>query len=338
MGKILDRWKRLIMDKLRKASGEKKRQKKLNDPAVKPENEAEEALKAEKEKKTEKDKKNTEADQKKKKEKEKEEEKADKKADKEKADKEKADKKADEKANEEVDENETEKEDNKKDLKEQKPETQKAKKAKKDKKGKNEKNGKNAKVSSEDSKTEAAEADQELAGDLLKHMLEYEQTNEKPENRVLHELVNSGNTDDLVKILSADDQFRAEHMNTEVQISTKDSKTVKTVQTDSGKSQTSQAVQNLADAFELARENEKETKILEEQREKMGYQDLLAMETPSQGSKIATKRVIRRPVKELKLQAETAENKPENKPMEPPPMMPMGPKLPSRRKKPEQDE
>ena len=171
MGKILDRWKRLIMDKLRKASGEKKRQKKLNDPAVKPENEAEEALKAEKEKKTEKDKKNTEADQKKKKEKEKEEEKADKKADKEKADKEKADKKADEKANEEVDENETEKEDNKKDLKEQKPETQKAKKAKKDKKGKNEKNGKNAKVSSEDSKTEAAEADQELAGDLLKHML-----------------------------------------------------------------------------------------------------------------------------------------------------------------------
>lgn len=318
MGKILDRWKRLIMDKLRKASGEKKRQKKLNDPAVKPENEAEEALKAEKEKKTEKDKKNTEADQKKKKEKEEE----------------KADKKADEKANEEVDENETEKEDNKKDLKEQKPETQKAKKAKKDKKGKNEKNGKNAKVSSEDSKTEAAEADQELVGDLLKHMLEYEQTNEKPENRILHELVNSGNTDDLVKILSADDQFRAEHMNTEVQISTKDSKTVKTVQTDSGKSQTSQAVQNLADAFELARENEKETKILEEQREKMGYQDLLAMETPSQGSKIATKRVIRRPVKELELQAETAENKP----MEPPPMMPMGPKLPSRRKKPEQDE
>ena len=83
--------------------------------------------------------------------------------------------------------------------------------------------------------------------------------------------------------------------------------------------------------MELARENEKETKILEEQREKMGYQDLLAMEAPTHGGKAAAKRIIRRPVKELKLPEEAAQNKP----MEPPPM---GPKLPSRRKKKEQDD
>ncbi len=159
-------------------------------------------------------------------------------------------------------------------------------------------------------------------------MLEYEQLNEKPENRVLHELVSSGKTDDLVKILSAEDQFRAEHKNAEPETVGKDTKTVNT---STGTSQTSQAAQNLSDALELARENEKETKILEEQREKMGYQDLLAMEAPTHGGKAAAKRIIRRPVKELKLQTEAAENKP----MEPPPM---GPKLPSRRKKKEQDD
>ncbi len=159
-------------------------------------------------------------------------------------------------------------------------------------------------------------------------MLDYEQTNEKPENRVLNELVSSGKTDDLVKILSADDQFRAEHKNTEPENAGKDAKTTKT---STGTSQTSQITQNLADALELARENEKETKILEEQREKMGYQDLLAMEAPTHGGKAAAKRIIRRPVKELKLPKEAAQNKP----MEPPPM---GPKLPSRRKKKEQDD
>ena len=162
-------------------------------------------------------------------------------------------------------------------------------------------------------------------------MLEYEQINEKPENRVLNELVSSGKTDDLVKILSADDQFRAEHKNTEPENAGKEAKTVKTVKTSTETSQTSQITQNLADALELARENEKETKLLEEQREKMGYQDLLAMEAPTHGGKAAAKRIIRRPVKELKLPEEAAQNKP----MEPPPM---GPKLPSRRKKKEQDD
>ncbi len=172
------------------------------------------------------------------------------------------------------------------------------------------------------------EEDQELAGDILKHMLEYEQTNEKPENRVLNELVSSGKTDDLVKILSAEDTFRADHQQTAV---SSDGKTHKTATVNAGKSDSSPIAQTLTDSLELARENEKETKIMEEQREKLGYQDLLAMEAPFRPGKGPAKRVIRRPVKELKLPPQAAENKP----MEPPPM---GPKLPSRRKKKEQDD
>ncbi len=324
MGKRLDRWKKLIMEKLRKASDEKKEQKKSKDPAVRPEKEAEEAEKEEKKEKDkkEKDKKETKSDQKKKKEKEskeKEAEKEEKEADEKAAEKEeKKEKEAGEKADEKEAE-EAEKEGKQKNQKEPKSENKKAKKGK---------NGKNGKKSAEDPKTAALEEDQELAGDILKHMLEYEQTNEKPENRVLHELVSSGKTDDLVKILSADDQFRAEHKNTELENAGKDAKTTKT---STETSQTSQITQNLADALELARENEKETKLLEEQREKMGYQDLLAMKAPTHGGKAAAKRIIRRPVKELKLPEEAAQNKP----MEPPPM---GPKLPSRRKKKEQDD
>lgn len=329
MGKRLDRWKRLIMEKLRKASDEKKEQKKSKDPAIKPEKEAEKAEKEEKEEKKEKekkekDKKETKSDQKKKKEKEskeKEAEKEEKEAEKE-ADEKAAEKEEEKEAGEKADEKEAEeaeKEGKQKDQKETKSESKKAKKGK---------TGKNGKKSTEDSQTAAVEEDQELAGDLLKHMLEYEQINEKPENRVLNELVSSGKTDDLVKILSADDQFRAEHKNTEPENAGKDAKTTKT---STETSQTSQITQNLADALELARENEKETKLLEEQREKMGYQDLLAMEAPTHGGKAAAKRIIRRPVKELKLPEEAAQNKP----MEPPPM---GPKLPSRRKKKEQDD
>ncbi len=371
MGKRLERLKKQFLERLRKKSDETNKDDLKKNQAEKPENAAEE--KAEKTEDTEKngakntadqkqeaknkekqeDGKNAEADEKdagqaEKEADEKKTEKAEKEATEKEADEkeaEEAEKEADEKEAEEAEKEATEKENeeaekeaDEKEAKEAEREAaeKEAEEAEKEADEKtSEKAGKTAGRKSAgkeekktDEKTAALEAERELAGDMLKHMLEYEQTNEKPENRVLHELVSSGNTDDLEKILSADDKFRAEHKKTDLSDNGKNSKPVNT---EAGETGISQVSQTMADALELARENEKETRLLEEKREKLGYRELLAMEGSVHGSKAAAKRVIRRPVKELKLQTEAAENKP----MEPPPM---GPKLPSRRKRTDQDD
>ncbi len=183
----------------------------------------------------------------------------------------------------------------------------------------------------------ADKAERALAGEVLKHMLEYEQLNETPENRVLNELVGSGKTDELVKVISATDKFQAAHKKTDQKndAKQKDRPTAPAEQQQGLQPVSAvQTAQYLTEALRLAREHEKNKKCEEKQKEKLGYKDLLAMEDLAHGKKPKEQRIVKRPVKELKLADSAKAGKSQTQNLEPPAM---GPKLPSRRKKPNQD-
>ncbi len=175
-----------------------------------------------------------------------------------------------------------------------------------------------------------------MAGEVLKHMLEYEQLHETPKNRVLTELVSSGKTDELVRVISATDKFQASHKNMEQKDDAKQKDPSALHAENAPKMQQPepaiQTAQYLTEALQMAREHEKERKREEEKKERLGYKELLAMEDAAHGRKSVEKRIIKRPVKELKLADSAEAGKTQN--IEPPAM---GPKLPSRRKKPNQD-
>lgn len=182
----------------------------------------------------------------------------------------------------------------------------------------------------------ADQAERSMAGEVLKHMLEYEQLHETPKNRVLTELVSSGKTDELVRVISATDKFQASHKNTEQKDDAKQKDPSALHAENAPKMQQPepaiQTAQYLTEALQMAREHEKERKREEEKKERLGYKELLAMEDAAHGRKSVEKRIIKRPVKELKLADSAEAGKTQN--IEPPAM---GPKLPSRRKKPNQD-
>lgn len=183
----------------------------------------------------------------------------------------------------------------------------------------------------------ADKAERALAGEVLKHMLEYEQLNETPGNRVLNELVGSGKTDELVKVISATDKFQAAHKKTDQKndAQQKDRPTAPAEQQQGLQPVSAvQTAQYLTEALRLAREHEKNKKREEKQKEKLGYKDLLAMEDLAHGKKPKEQRIVKRPVKELKLADSAEAGKTQTQNLEPPAM---GPKLPSRRKKPNQD-
>lgn len=142
-------------------------------------------------------------------------------------------------------------------------------------------------------------------GNYVKEMLEYEQVNEKPENWVIHELVNYGSTDGIESIAAAGDELRAASAVAAAGAASGNRTTGKAVQAATGRAvQVSLTASDLSDALEVARDGEAVQKIGEEIRQKVGYSELVELENPEWSEKHRQRRVIRRPVEELKLQTE----------------------------------
>lgn len=142
-------------------------------------------------------------------------------------------------------------------------------------------------------------------GNYVKEMLEYEQAHEKPENWVIHELVNYGSTDGIESIAAAGDELRAASAVAAAAAASGNRTTGKAVQAATGRAvRVSLTASDLSDALEVARDGEAEQKNGEEIRQKLGYSDLVELENPEWNEKHRQRRVIRRPVEELKLGTE----------------------------------